>query len=356
MTDAQIITEDSDILIRREGSVGRITLNRPRALHAFTEAMAEAAGQALLAWREDPTIAMVLIDHAGERGFCAGGDIRAMAQSGAGDGAAGRRFFLAEYRLNALLQAYPKPVVAVMDGVTMGGGVGLSTYARWRIATERTVWAMPETGIGLFPDIGASWFLPRLPGKMGTWLGLTGARLKAADCRHLGLCTHHTPSDRLEALKALLVAAPEQAARTLARFDTDPGPAPLAGKQAALDALFGHDTVEAILAALDAGSSWAVAQADILRAKSPISMKITLRLLTTADQRPTFADQMRLDYRLACRLIASPDFQEGVRAVLVDKDNAPRWRPARLEDVSDADLDALFAPFDDGTPEWTELG
>jgi len=345
----------AEIIARVEGRVGRLSLNRPAALQALNRPMCEALIAALAAWREDDGVELILIDHAGERGFCAGGDIRAMAASGAGDGAEGRAFFHAEYRLNDLLQRYPKPVCAIMDGVTMGGGVGLSAYATYRVATEITLWAMPETGIGLFPDIGAGWFLPRLPGEIGTWLALTGARLRADDCLHLKLCTHYVRRERLEALKAALIANPDEARRILARFSDEPPPAPLAGKQAALDGLFGGQTLEAIIEALEAGSSWAKDQAAILAAKSPTSMKVALRQLRTGAQRPTFAEEMRLEYRLATRIIASPDFQEGVRAVVIDKDNAPRWRPAKLEDVSDADLDALFAPFADEADEWTPL-
>jgi enoyl-CoA hydratase len=343
-----------EIIARVEGRVGRLTLNRPKALHSLTTPMCLALSAALLAWREDPAVELVLIDHAGERGFCAGGDIRMMAEAGRSDPDAGAAFFLAEYRMNALLQAYPKPICAVMDGVTMGGGVGLSVYARYRVATERTLFAMPETGIGLFPDVGMGWVLSRLPGEMGTWMALAGAQLKAADCLHLNLCTHHVESGKVEALKALLVVAPDGAAKTLARFSSDPGPAPLAGKQKALDGYFEHATVEDIVAALKAGSSWAQEQATILAAKSPTSMKVALRELRQAREKPSFADEIALEYRLACRIIASPDFQEGVRAVVVDKDNAPRWTPGRLEDVTEARLDALFAPFDD-RPEWSPL-
>jgi enoyl-CoA hydratase len=343
-----------EVIARVEGRVGRLTLNRPKALHALTTPMCLALSAALLAWREDPAVELVLLDHAGERGFCAGGDIRRMAEAGRDDPDAGAAFFLAEYRLNDLLQRYPKPVCAVMDGVTMGGGVGLSAYCRYRVATERTVWAMPETAIGLVPDVGTGWLLSRLPGETGTWLALTGARLKAADLLHLNLATHYLESGKVEALKALLVQAPEGAAKTLARFSGDPGPAPLAGKQKALDAVFGHDTVEGILAALKAGSSWAQEQAAVLETRSPTSMKVALRELREAREKPSFADEIALEYRLACRIISTPDFQEGVRAVVVDKDNAPRWSPARLEAVTEAMLDALFAPFADRA-EWSPL-
>ena len=354
MSGPMSLSPAPEVIARVESYVGRITLNRPQALHALTEPMCRAITDALLAWRDDPAVDLVLIDHAGERGFCAGGDIRMMAEAGANNPDAGAAFFLAEYRMNALLQSYPKPVCAVMDGVTMGGGVGLSAYAAYRIATERTVWAMPETGIGLFPDVGTGWLLPRLPGEFGTWLALTGARLKAADCLFLKLCTHHVPSARIEAMKAALLTNPLEARRILMRFHDDPGPASLAGKQSALDAVFRHDSMEAIMAALQAGSSWAQEQAAILAAKSPTSMKVALRELRQARDMPSFADEIAIEYRLACRMICAPDFQEGVRAVVIDKDNTPRWSPARLEDVTEPMLDALFARFTD-RPKWSQL-
>jgi enoyl-CoA hydratase len=343
-----------EVIARVEGRVGRLTLNRPKALHSLTTAMCLAISSALLDWREDPAVELVLIDHAGERGFCAGGDIRMMAEAGRTDPDAGAAFFLAEYRMNELLQRYPKPALAVMDGVTMGGGVGLAAYCRYRVATERTLWAMPETAIGLLPDVGTGWLLSRMAGEFGTWLALTGARLKVADCLYLNLATHHVDSGKVGALKALLVAAPEGAAKTLARFSSDPGPASLAGKQKALDALFGRDTVEDILAALRAGSSWAQEQAAVLAGRSPTSMKVALRELREARGKASFADQIALEYRLACRIISTPDFQEGVRAVVVDKDNAPQWSPARLEEVTEAMLDRLFAPFED-RKEWSPI-
>jgi enoyl-CoA hydratase len=343
-----------EIVARVEGRVGRLTLNRPRALHSLTTPMCLAISSALLAWRDDPAVELILVDHVGERGFCAGGDIRMMAEAGRNDPDAGAAFFLAEYRMNELLQRYPKPVAAVMDGVTMGGGVGLSVYAKYRIATERTLFAMPEGGIGLFPDVGMGWVLSRLPGEFGTWMALTGARLKAADCLHLGLGTHYVESVKVEALKDRLVQAPEGAAKILARFSGDPGPAPLAGKQKALDALFTHDTVEEIVAALQAGSTWAKEQAAVMAANSPTTMKVALRELRQAAGKSSFADEIAVEYRIACRIISTPDFQEGVRAVVIDKDNAPRWSPVRLEDVTGAMLDALFAPFED-LAEWSPL-
>ncbi len=346
---------DSEVLTRVESGVGRITLNRPKALHALNRDMCEAMTAALLAWREDAAVQSVMIDHSGERGFCAGGDIRMIAESGAGDASEAMAFFRTEYRLNHLMFEYPKPITAIVDGIVMGGGVGISEPAEVRIATERTTYAMPETGIGLFPDVGGGWFLPRLPGRTGVWLALTGARLKAADTVALGIHTHFVPSDRVEALKSALIAhpaAPKTVADTLA---SDPGAAPTAAHRQAIDRLFAFDTVEAIFAALEAdGSEWALAQLAVLKTKSPQSMKITLRQLRTGATLGTFADNMAMEYRLGGRVVRSHDFQEGVRTVIVDKDNTPNWSPADLAGVTEATLDALFAPLP-AAEEWSPL-
>jgi enoyl-CoA hydratase len=332
------------VIARVEGRVGRLTLNRPEALHALTTQMCSTCTTALQGWRDDPAVEAVLIDHSGARGFCAGGDIRMLADSGADDGRLAREFFFTEYRLNHLLFSYPKPVIAVMDGITMGGGVGLSAPARYRLATERTTFAMPETGIGLFPDVGGGWFLPRLPGRIGLWLALTGARIKAADCLHAGLATHHVPSERLPELKAEISENPSDIEALLAQSHVDPGPAPLLAHRAELDAAFGQGSVEAILAALEAGSDWAQAQAAALRTKSPQTLKVAFRQLALGAAAPDFAANMELEYRIGARVVQRHDFLEGVRAVIVDKDNAPKWNPARLEDVGEDLLDAIFAP------------
>ncbi len=225
---------ESEIIARVENGVGRITLNRPKAIHALNRAMCEAMIAALLDWRDDAAVRSVLIDHAGERGFCAGGDIRMIAESSAGDRVEARAFFMAEYRLNALMFGYPKPITAIVDGIVMGGGVGISEPADVRIATERTTYAMPETGIGLYPEVGGGWFLPRLPGQTGVWIGLTGARLKAADTVALGIHTHFTPSEGVEALKADLLAEGADPAAVAARHAKDAGPAPLAAHREAI--------------------------------------------------------------------------------------------------------------------------
>lgn len=349
------MSDEPEVLCRVETGVGRITLNRPKALHALTLVMCEDMIDALSIWRHDESVQCILIDHSGERGFCAGGDIRMLAESGAGDAVAARKFFHTEYRLNHLLFTYPKPVVAVMDGVTMGGGVGLSMPSSVRIATERTTFAMPETGIGLFPDVGGGWFLPRLPGKAGLWLALTGARIKAADCCALGIATHYMPSDKVEAFKAALLAHPASVAGALAAFVEDPGHAPLAAHQADIDRLFGEGDVEAIIANLEVEpGEWAAEQLATLKTKSPQTLKVAYRQLKTGAALEDFAANMAMEYRIGSRVVRRHDFLEGVRAVIIDKDNAPQWNPPTVEAVSDALLDDIFAPLS-ADEEWTPL-
>ena len=346
---------EPEVLARVQSGLGRLTLNRPKALHALNRAMCETMIEALLAWRDDDAVKSILIDHAGERGFCAGGDIRMIAESGAGDASEAKAFFDTEYKLNHLLFDYPKPVTALVDGIVMGGGVGISEPADVRIATERTTYAMPETGIGLFPDVGGGWFLPRLPGQTGVWLALTGARLKAADTVFLGIHTHFLPSDALEAFHAILAADPAYPIDVADGLETDAGEPPIEPHLPAIDRLFAFDTVEAIFAALEAdGSDWALAQLATLKTKSPQSLKVTLRQLRTGAGLESFADNMAMEYALGGRVVRTHDFQEGVRAVIVDKDNAPKWSPADLSGISDADLDALFAPLPPGEA-WTPL-
>lgn len=345
----------SDVLTRIEGRVGRITLNRPQALHALTTDMCQAMTEVLLAWREDPAVELVLLDHAGERGFCAGGDIRMLAESGASDGKAAREFFFIEYRLNHLLFEYPKPVAAIMDGITMGGGVGLAMPARYRIATEKTTFAMPETGIGLFPDVGGGWFLPRMPGHIGLWLALTGARIKAADCELVGVATDFVESANVADLKAAILADPAAIETILTEYEGDAGRPPLAEHQDEIDRVFALQSVEAILAALKAsGSDWAAEQLKVMATKSPQTMKVALRQLQLGGQARTFAQNMAMEYRIGARVVQRHDFLEGVRAVLVEKDHAPRWNPPTPEGVSETMLDAIFAGLP-STEEWTPL-
>jgi enoyl-CoA hydratase len=346
---------EPEVIIAIEGVVGRLTLNRPSALNALTTRMVALMTDALLAWRDDPAVTAVLIDHAGERGFCAGGDIRFLAESGARGGAGAREFFFNEYRLNHILFTYPKTVIAVMDGITMGGGVGISMPADYRIGTERTTFAMPETGIGLFPDVGGGWHLSRLHGTTGTWLALTGARIKAADCELLGITTDVVQSKDTAALKSAIAAEPGAIEEILTELEWDPGHAAIADRRDAIDTLFAPDTVEAIFAALTVdGGEWALAQLATLRTKSPLSMKTALRELRAGAAMTSFADEMAMEMRIAARIVVSHDFAEGVRAVIVDKDNAPVWDPLTLGGVTDEMLDAVFAPLP-ADQEWSPL-
>jgi enoyl-CoA hydratase len=351
------------VIVQQDGGLGHLTLNRPAALHALTFEMVALLTDALVAWRDDPSVTVVLLDHSGPRGFCAGGDIAMLAASGATDGAQARAFFHAEYRLNHLIYGYPKPIVAIMDGITMGGGVGLSVHAPFRIATERTTFAMPETGIGLFPDVGGGWFLPRLSGQIGIWLALTGTRLKAADAIRAGVATHFVPSELLGAVKAQIAGAsgihdPAATLRSgLAALEEDAGPCREL-TQAVLTQIytcFGFDTVEEIIAALEASDTdWAQSQVAALKTKSPQTLKVALRQMRAGATMATFADNMAMEYRIGARVVGLHDFQEGVRAVIIDKDNAPKWHPDSLAGVTDALLDTIFAPLPPDQ-EWSPL-
>ena len=349
------------VLFGIEGTVARIRLNRPQAIHALTQAMCSAMIERLVLWAADPAITAVMIDHASSRdgdpkssrGFCAGGDIRMAAESGTVDGVAASAFFAEEYRLNHLLFTYAKPVIAFMDGIVMGGGVGISQPARYRIATERTLYAMPETGIGLFPDVGGGWYLSRLPGRTGEFLALTGARLDGAECLALGIVTHYVPSERLDALKHAILADPSAIEGLLPAAAETPPPARISGNRARIDRLFASDRYEDILAALAAeGSKWALKERATLATKSPTSCKVSLRLFAQGRTHSDFADEMRVEYRVATRICRRHDFIEGVRALIIDKDNTPRWDPATPESVTDELLDAIFAPLPEDE-EWT---
>ena len=342
-----------DLITTIDGPLGRIRLNRPKALHALNLAMCEGVLDALEAWRANPAVEVVTIDHAEGRGFCAGGDIRMLAASGAGDGSEARAFFHAEYRMNHRLFTYAKPTVAFMDGITMGGGVGLALPCRFRVATENTKFAMPETGIGLFPDVGGGWYLSRLPGRIGQYLALTGHRLDGAECLALGLATHYLPSAALDAAKAGLAETPQDIAGVLDKLAAAAPEARILSDQAMIDRLFASDVLEDIFEALAAdGGEWAIAALATLRTKSPQSMKVSLRLLADGAAMPTFEDEMRQEYAVGAHVVQRHDFLEGVRAVIVDKDNAPRWSPATPEDVTDHVIDQIFAPLPDDAA-WT---
>jgi enoyl-CoA hydratase/carnithine racemase len=343
----------SEVLLDRTGGIARVRLNRPRQLHALNAAMCEAMLQALEEWRGDDAVRAVLIDHAEGRGFCAGGDIRVLADSGAHDGVAARAFFHTEYRLNHRLFTFVKPTVAFMDGITMGGGVGLAMPCRYRVATENTRFAMPETGIGLFPDVGGGWYLSRLPGRMGQFIALTGHRLDGAECHALGLATHYLPAEALDEAKRRIADDPAGIEHVLEELSAPAPDARILAHRDAIDRLFASATLEAVLAALEAdGGEWANQQLAILRTKSPQACKVSLRLLKEGAGMADFADEMRQEFAVAAHVVQRHDFAEGVRAVIVDKDNQPRWQPATAEEVSDHLIDQIFAPLPDAE-EWT---
>jgi enoyl-CoA hydratase len=341
------------VIISVEGGVGRIRLNRPKAIHALTTAMCEAMSRALLQWRSNPNVEAVVIDHAEGRGFCAGGDVVMLWRSGSEDGEEAKRFFFAEYRLNHLLFTYPKPTVAIMDGITMGGGVGISLPCQIRIATEATRLAMPETSIGLFPDVGGGWYLPRLPGRVGEFMALTGARLDGAECHYLGLATHYIPQASLPEMVERIIASPGRLSGAIGNFSLTPPDVRIADNLPAITRCFASDKLEEVIGALEAdGGEWASTELATLRTKSPLSCKVSLRLMTEGATRASFADEMRAEYALAGRVVRTHDFREGVRAVLIDKDNTPQWDPPAPEQVDDEMLDVLFAPLH-GHEAWT---
>ncbi|MEO1047432.1 MAG: enoyl-CoA hydratase/isomerase family protein [Pseudomonadota bacterium] len=350
----------TQVLTRKTGLVGHITLNRPKALHALTLEMCHAMSGALSEWANDDDVQAIIIDHAeGSRGFCAGGDIAMLRDSALNDGGvSGRKFFHDEYQLNHQLFTYAKPVVAFMDGITMGGGVGISMPAKFRVATENTRFAMPETGIGLFPDVGGGWYLSRLGGRLGQFLALTGARLKGEECLWAGLATHYVESAMIDDLKARIIERPGRIAGILSEPVGTPPEARLANNADKIAKHFASDTYEDILASLEvaveAGDEWAIKERDTLGTKSPQTCKVALRQLATSAMLATFEDNMRMEYRIGSRVLVRPDFAEGVRAVIVDKTNDPKWEPATPEGVSDDLLDAIFAPLPEGD-EWAPL-
>ena len=334
-----------EVLLERRGVLGLITLNRPKALNALTLDMIHAMTGRLEEWAGDAAVATVLIRGAGERAFCAGGDIRALIQPGNAAYIAG--FFADEYRLNRLIFRYPKPYVALIDGIAMGGGVGVSVNGALRIATEATLFAMPETGIGMFPDVGGSYFLPRCPGETGMYLGLTGTRLRATDCLYAGIADVYIGADSHGAMIERL-AAGEAAEPVLRELAEAPGPAPLAGYRAAIDRCFAGGSVEDIVAALEGeGGDWAARTLEALAAKSPLALKVAFRQLREGRELE-FESCMAMEYRLSQRVVPGHDFREGVRAAVIDKDGSPRWQPQTLAAVSDGMVAACFAPLAGG--------
>lgn len=348
------VPDTAPILFEVQGPLGVITLNRPKALNALNLAMIRQMGPQLAAWADDPVIAAVVIEGAGDRAFCAGGDVRAVYESGLAARQSGAAltgmpadFFREEYILNHQIHTFPKPYIAIVDGIAMGGGVGLSIHGTYRVVTDRLMLAMPETGIGLFPDVGGGWFLNRYPGALGTYFGLTGARGGAAEAIMTGYATHHVPSDRVadlqQALAAGDVSTPHSIGAILDRFHTDPDPSDLANHRDVIDRCFSADRVEDILTRLAAEPGrFAAETAAMLARHSPTSLKVTLAHLRRSVGL-SYRDVVTLEYRLSQACMAGHDFYEGIRAVLVDKDRTPKWQPSELAAVDDALVERHFA-------------
>ncbi|MFD8981066.1 enoyl-CoA hydratase/isomerase family protein [Streptomyces sp. NPDC059564] len=344
-TSATSATHD-EVLLRTEGRAAYITLNRPKALNALTHPMVLRIDGALAAWERDPAVETVVIEGAGERGLCAGGDIRAIHADASGGTTASADFWRDEYRLNARIARYPKPYVALMDGIVMGGGVGISAHGTVRVVTERSRVAMPETGIGFVPDVGGTYLLALAPGELGTHLALTGTAVGAADALLCGLADHFVPAARLPELAA--EPARSCVPEVLPRFVADPPPGELAAARAWIDPCYAADTVEEIHRRLLAtGLPDAKAAADALTAKSPTALKVTLAALRRVRRLGPLERVLEQEYRVSCAALAHPDLVEGIRAQVIDKDRSPRWSPSSLAEVGPADVEGFFAPLGD---------
>jgi len=344
------LNSSADILFERRGTAGIVILNRPHALNAVTHAMVRALAEQLVTWADDAAVTRVIVLAAGARAFSAGGDLRAiheLGRSGRHDDAL--TFWWDEYRLNALIKHYRKPYVALMDGVVMGGGAGISINGSHRVAGDAFRFAMPEVGIGFFPDVGATWFLPRLPGELGTYCALTGERLDAADGVGCGIATHRVRSALFtELIEALCGAVPVGAVLATFTEPTDAGA--LMNQRLSIDRWFKADHVDGIVASLAASATEPGSDGDLaralaatIRAKSPLSLKVALALQRRG-RTLAFDECMRTEYRVVSRVVRGHDFYEGIRAVIIDKDQAPNWRPSALADVSEAEVERHFAP------------
>ncbi|GAA1266038.1 enoyl-CoA hydratase/isomerase family protein [Kitasatospora nipponensis] len=343
-------TTDALVTAHRDGRVGRITLNRPRAINALNHAMVLRLHEVLADWERDPRVAAVVLTGAGGRGLCAGGDIRFFHDDAKDGGAGARAFFRDEYLLNHRIARYPKPYVALMDGLVLGGGVGVSAHGSVRVVTERSAVGMPETAIGFVPDVGGTWLLAHAPGELGTHLALTATRMTGADALYCGFADHHLPSERLAAFTAAL--AEREPAAVVEAFSTPAGPSALAGQQSWIDRCYAADTVEEIVARLlESGLPEAKEAAELIGAQSPTALKVTLAALRRARRLPSLEAALDQEFRTSCAGLSSPDFVEGIRAQVVDKDRNPRWSPADLGAVPPAEVDRHFAPLADPADE-----
>lgn len=341
------------LVVWKEGRLGRLRLNRPDALNALTHDMALAMEDALKGWRGDAEVETVVVDAEGDKAFCAGGDIQALYYSGLESPEPGRRFWRDEYRLNAMIASYPKPYVALMNGITMGGGVGVSAHGSHRIVTENTMVAMPEASIGFMPDVGGTWLLSRAPGETGLYLGLTGARMNAADAIFAGFADHYVPSAKLADLVAALAEGkpPDTA---IAHFGEQAPGGELAGLQDKIGDAFGKSEVMSCVARLKEmaaqGDDWAQKALSMIGRNAPLSLAATFAAIHRARAFTRLEESLSLEYCFAHRAIAGHDFLEGIRAMVIDKDRKPEWRPASLHKVTPEMVDGLLAPL--GDQEW----
>ena len=349
---AAVTGSEPDLIARREGAVGVIRLNRPRAINAVTLEMFRDIDRALDEFEADAAVGLILLEGAGERGLCAGGDIRALYESSKVNGDLGKILWREEYILNARIAKFPKPYVAFMDGIVMGGGVGLSAHGRHRVVTDRTKLAMPEVGLGFFPVVGGTWLLSRSPGEIGTYFGLTGQTMNGPDAVYARFADAVVPSGLLAGLRETLVSLPpdvnpDEVKAAIAAFATGETSGPVAAIRPQVDAWFGHDRMEDIVAALQRdGSELAQSTLKTLNEKSPRGMVVTLKLLRLARASASLAECLVREYRAALEVFASDDFREGIRAAVIDKDRNPRWSPARIGDVTPE----MLAPY------FTEIG
>ncbi|APA74838.2 enoyl-CoA hydratase/isomerase family protein [Mycobacterium avium subsp. hominissuis] len=341
------MTDGSDeVLTEVDGNVGLITLNRPKAINSLNQPMIDALSAVLTDWARDDKVRAVLLSGAGERGLCAGGDVVSIYHSARKDGVEARRFWRDEYQLNAQISEFAKPYVAVMDGIVMGGGVGVSAHANTRVVTDTSKVAMPEVGIGFIPDVGGVYLLSRAPGGLGLHAALTGAPFSGADAIAMGFADHYVPHADVEAFRRAVVADGVESA--LAKYAVEPPPGELAAQRDWIDECYAGQTVEDIVAALRAhGASPAHDAADLIATRSPIALSVTLAAVRRAADLPTLKDILVQDYRVSSASLRSHDLVEGIRAQLIDKDRNPQWSPARLADVTAADVEAYFAPVDD---------
>lgn len=343
MTQVSTRSAEEPVILQRRGVLGVMVLNRPRALNALTTAMVKVMTEALTTWAADPSVETVVVLGAGDRGLCAGGDVSAFYQDAVNGTAHSETFWREEYRLNSLISSYPKPYVALMDGITLGGGVGVSAHGSHRVVTERTRLGMPEVGIGFLPDVGGTWLLSRAPGELGTYLALTGRHVGAGDVIEVGLADHYVAAARLPRLLDLLETThPDQA---LADVSEPAPPGMLRAMQAEIDTDFAHyDPVQIVAALRHRGDEWADSTLAALADKSPSSLMLTLRALRAAREMESLEDALRQEFRAASRLLRTHDLREGIRAQVIDKDRRPTWKPATLADVEPASVEAILAP------------